>query len=86
MLPTLRERDVVLVRVSGRPRAGSVVLVRWQERPEQLSVKRAVRRGGLGWYVEGDNSARSTDSRTLGPAAVLGVVRWRLWPNPRRVR
>ena len=86
MLPTLRDEDVVLVRVRGRARPGSVVLVRWGRRPEQLSVKRAVRRDGAGWCVAGDNAGWSTDSRELGPAEVLGVVRWRLWPKPGRVR
>ncbi|MHA6801066.1 S24/S26 family peptidase [Bounagaea algeriensis] len=85
MVPALRDGDVACVRLRGSPRAGDVVLVRWPERPEQLSVKRAVRRHGRGWHVEGDNAAGSTDSRGLGPAEVLGVVRWRLWPRPGRV-
>ncbi|MDA3650085.1 S24/S26 family peptidase [Saccharopolyspora indica] len=86
MVPTLRDRDVVLLRLRGRARPRDVVLVRWAQRPEQLSIKRAVRRDGGGWHVEGDNSFGSTDSRELGPAEVLGVVRWRLWPNPGRLR
>nr|WP_228047092.1 S26 family signal peptidase [Saccharopolyspora sp. HNM0983] len=86
MVPTLRDRDVVLVRPDARVRPRDVVLVRWPERPRQLSVKRALRPEGAGWHVEGDNGAGSTDSRRLGPARVLGVVRWRLWPRPGRVR
>ncbi|MDR7301261.1 S26 family signal peptidase [Haloactinomyces albus] len=86
MAPTLRDGDVVLVRPRARPEPGSVVLVRWPQRPQQLSVKRAVCREGDGWRVVGDNAAGSTDSRELGPAAVLGEVRWRLWPHPGRVR
>lgn len=86
MALTLRDRDVVLVRVSARARIGDVVLVKWPARPAQLSVKRAIRRDGWGWHVEGDNAAWSTDSRVLGPAEVLAVVRWRLWPRPGPVR
>ncbi|MER7009819.1 S24/S26 family peptidase [Saccharopolyspora sp. NPDC000359] len=86
MVPTLRDRDVVLLRLRGRARPRDVVLVRWPQRPEQLSVKRAVRLEAGGWHVEGDNSFGSTDSRELGPAEVLGVVRWRLWPSPGRLR
>jgi hypothetical protein len=47
--------------------------------------------GGVGagdgpyWRVRGDNPFGSTDSRELGPAAVLGVVRFRLWPRPGRL-
>ncbi|WP_243792248.1 S24/S26 family peptidase [Saccharopolyspora gloriosae] len=86
MVPTLRDGDVVVVRTRAPSRAGAVVLVRWASRPEQLSVKRAVRRDGAGWHVEGDNAFGSTDSRGLGPASVFGVVSWRLWPKPRRIR
>ena len=44
----------------------------WAARPGQLSVKRAVRPDGDGWWVLGDNPFGSTDSRTLGPAQVRG--------------
>jgi hypothetical protein len=82
MAPTLRDGDVVLVRVGARPAVGNVVLVRWASRPRQLSVKRAVAPANGGWIVRGDNAFGSTDSRELGPAEVLGVIKWRLWPRP----
>jgi phage repressor protein C with HTH and peptisase S24 domain len=85
MSPTLHDGDVVLVRFGAGAEAGDVVLVRWAARPEQLSVKRAARPSERGWWVLGDNPFGSTDSRTLGPAEVLAVVRWRLWPQPRRL-
>lgn len=83
MSPTLSDADVVLVRNRGRARPGDVVVVAW---PGRLSVKRAVSLAGDGWFVTGDNVFGSTDSRELGPATVLGVVVWRLWPRPGRVR
>jgi len=86
MAPTLSDGDVVLVRLGADVRPGDVVLVRWDARPAQLSVKRAHRAAGGGWLVHGDNGLGSTDSRTLGPAAVLGVAVARLWPRPRRLR
>lgn len=86
MSPVLADGDVVLARFGARVRPGDVVLVRWPARPEQLSVKRAVRPDGAGWWVLGDNPYGSTDSRTLGPARVLGVVRARLYPRPCRLR
>jgi hypothetical protein len=90
MSPTLADGDVVLVTFGARPRPGAVLLVRWPARPGQLSVKRAVRaETGAGpalWEVRGDNPFGSTDSRQLGPAVVLGVVRCRLWPRPGRLR
>jgi SOS-response transcriptional repressor LexA len=85
MAPALADGDVVLVRRGGTPAPGAIVLVRWPARPRQLSVKRAVRPEADGtWFVTGDNTFASTDSRELGPAEVLGVVRLRLWPRPRR--
>ncbi|MBW4716286.1 S26 family signal peptidase [Saccharothrix sp. SC076] len=86
MAPTLRTGDVVVLERARPPRANDLVLVRWAARPGRLSVKRAVRAVPGGWHVEGDNPFASTDSRTLGAAEVLGVVRFRLWPRPRRLR
>ncbi len=86
MVPSLQDGDVVVVRTRAPAKPGDVVLVRWDARPEQLSVKRALREDGAGWHVRGDNAAASTDSRSLGPARVFGVVVCRLWPKPRRVR
>lgn len=78
MEPALGDGDVVVAVRWLRPRPGAMVLVSWVGRPGQLSVKRAVRRSGDGWWVEGDNPAFSTDSRQLGPAQVLAVVPGRL--------
>lgn len=86
MSPTLTDGDVVLVRFGAAPQPGDVVLVRWSARPEQLSVKRAVRPEGAGWWVLGDFPDGSTDSRTLGVAEVIAVVLRRLWPRPSRLR
>lgn len=83
MAPTLRDGDVLLVSFRRRPTPGAVVLVRWPSRPEQLSVKRAVEPVEDGWFVLGDNQFASTDSRQLGPAQVLAVATYRLWPRPR---
>lgn len=86
MSPTLSDGDVVLAWRALRPRVGDVALVRWPARPEQLSVKRLVARRGDGWDARGDFPDGSTDSRTLGPAVVVAVVRARLHPRPRRLR
>jgi SOS-response transcriptional repressor LexA len=86
MAPTLSDGDVVLVRFGAAVRTGDVVLVRWPSRPQQLSVKRARAPVDGGWLVRGDNPFGSTDSATLGPAVVLGVVLARLWPRPGRLR
>jgi hypothetical protein len=86
MAPTLRDGDVVVARLGAAVRPGEPALVRWASRPGQLSVKRAALRLDDGWFGVGDAPLASTDSRTLGPAEVLGPVRWRLWPRPGRLR
>jgi phage repressor protein C with HTH and peptisase S24 domain len=81
MVPAYRHGDRLLVRWGGAVRAGDVVIARLPDRP--LSVKRAVRRVGGGWWLEGDNQFASTDSRTFGAVAdadVLGRVVLRYWP------
>ena len=82
MLPTLRPGDCLLVRPGDRVRAGQVVVARFPARPGLLVVKRAVRPVGDRWWVEGDNAAATDDSRTYGPAEVLGRVWLRYWPLP----
>ena len=80
MIPTLAPGEHVVVRRTRTPRHGSVVVVR---RPDRYVVKRAVRRTGSGWWVEGDNAGASDDSRTFGAvrdADVVGEVRWRYRP------
>jgi signal peptidase I len=85
MAPTLRDGDVVLAR-RGAARVGDVVVVTWPQRPGQLSVKRIADAGDAGeWFVVGDNVLASTDSRELGAATVHAVVRWRVWPRPKRL-
>jgi len=91
MHPTLRDGDRLLVRAvrAGRAaRAGDLVIVRLPGgRPE--AVKRLVGRQDGGWWVERDNPAEGVDSWLVGAIPdgdLLGVVRARLWPRPRRFR
>ncbi|MGY1842126.1 S26 family signal peptidase [Modestobacter sp. SYSU DS0875] len=89
MSPTLRSGDRLLVRRLrrlGTVRPGDVVLARFPSRPELLVVKRARRplADGL-WWVEGDNPFVADDSRSFGPALVVGRVVVRLRPRPGRL-
>src|SRR5690349_1345055 len=89
MAPALRHGDQLLVWLPEPrrlPGIGTTVVVALPDRP--LAVKRLVRvePDGRVW-VEGDNAAASTDSRTLGALpcdAVAGRVLCRLWPRPGR--
>ena len=77
MVPTLYDGDVVLVRHTQRIRSGDIVLARFRDLPERLVVKRAVVREGNGWHVRSDNETVGGDSRTHGPADVVGRIVWR---------
>ena len=84
MAPTLRHGDAVLVRKGGRPvRPGDIVVARFESRPELLVIKRAVREGPAGWWLEGDSPVVADDSRAYGFARVEGRVVMRYWPKPR---
>ena len=90
MEPTLRSGEWWLARRTRRVAVGDVVVVRQPEQEDLLTVKRITGRQGAGWWVEGDNSERSRDSRHYGPVdpeAILAVLVIRYWPLPlRRVR
>jgi signal peptidase I len=88
MVPALRSGDAVLARRGGRGvRPGDVVIARFPARPEiGLVVKRAVRPEPGGWWVEGDNSFVTGDSRAYGVAVVEARVVARYWPRPRLLR
>lgn len=91
MEPTLGEGDRLLVSYAAAPVAGDLVVAQFAD--GTVAVKRAAeerttRSGEPGWWLLSDNPADGVDSRHRGPVAagsVLGVVRLRLWPSPRRL-
>jgi len=98
MRPTLEPGDWALAIVPERVRPGDVVVIEHPERPGLEMVKRVLSVPGkrapngtetLGRvWVQGDDPASSTDSRSFG-AVPLDLVRGRLalvWWPPSRVR
>ena len=98
MRPTLEPGDWALAIVPERVRRGDVVVIEHPERPGLEMVKRVLSVPGnrapngtetLGRvWVQGDDPASSTDSRSFG-AVPLDLVRGRLalvWWPPSRVR
>lgn len=80
MAPHLRAGDWVLIHRTRRVRPGQVVAFADPREPRRLLVKRVQRATPGGWFVLGDNPARSTDSREFGAvpaAAVVGRVLFR---------
>lgn len=99
MAPTLAPGDVALAIPLHRPAVGDVVVVEHPDRPRYEMVKRIVGVPGqrmgertLGadeWWVEGDFSDASTDSRQFGPVrrdALKAKVVLIYWPKDRRRR
>jgi hypothetical protein len=89
MRPTLADGDLLLVRWGVSARLGVLAVVRLPDgRP--LGVKRLAFRDGDGWWVERDNPDQGVDSWQLGrpipDGDVLGLVLFRLWPRPGRLR
>lgn len=84
MAPTLRHGDALLVRPGARVRPGDVVIGRFPAGPDHLVVKRAIRPDGAGWWLQGDNSLVTDDSRAYGPGEVLARVLVRYRPLHRR--
>jgi nickel-type superoxide dismutase maturation protease len=77
MEPALRSGDWWIVRTVGRHRVGDVAVIRHPQRESLLIVKRLTRQVGELWWVEGDNSGASDDSRTFGAVPddqVVGVL------------
>jgi nickel-type superoxide dismutase maturation protease len=86
MSPTLLPGDRLLVRWGAPVRPGDVVVLHRPDRPRLVVVKRAVRLVPGGWWVLGDNPARSDDSRLFGPAPPAAIIARSLLHLPRRRR
>ncbi len=89
MVPTLRDRDLLLVRLTDRVRAGDVVLGRFRDRPDRPVLKRIERRVADGWWLVSDNPFVVGASEAHGAADVVGRVVLRLGraaPRFERVR
>ncbi|GAA0967809.1 LexA repressor [Nocardioides aquaticus] len=91
MAPSLSPGDRLLVRYGAAPRPGDVVVARFPDGTvvvKRATDRRTTRAGAPGWWLLSDDPDAGVDSRHRGPVAaqdVLGVVRARLWPRPRRV-
>tara|TARA_Y100000310_G_C20512516_1_gene729555 strand:- start:660 stop:977 length:318 start_codon:yes stop_codon:yes gene_type:complete len=70
MTPFIKEGDFVLAeRMSylfSSPGVGHVVIVRHPRNPNTLLIKRIVRKREREFWIEGDNTLESTDSRHFG--------------------
>src|SRR3989344_8804630 len=73
MEPYCHEGDFAVVLRMSHLKEGSVVVLKSAE--GRLLLKRITRKGGSGYWVEGDNKVESRDSRVFGwvsPKDILG--------------
>jgi len=73
MLPTLKPGDTVLVWRFGKPKVGDIVVAN----PKGLIIKRVEKIKDGQFFLVGDNSSKSTDSRQFGwvdRKQILGLV------------
>jgi len=73
MAPSLREGACILVSIWGQIRLGDVVVFQHPSTGRD-SVKRVIHISRDGYFVEGDNLTRSTDSRDFGLISRNSVV------------
>ena len=96
MLPLLQPGDEILVNFKAYrnqfPQPGDIIVAEHPYKPQTRIVKRvtAVREDGA-CFLQGDNSAESTDSRAFGwmsPQQILGQVtgRFLLFTSPETIR
>jgi phage repressor protein C with HTH and peptisase S24 domain len=74
MVPTLRDGDLLLVRLGARVTPGDVVLASFPALPGTLVLKRVERREPDGWWLRSDNAFAGGDSTVYGVGHVLGRV------------
>lgn len=88
MEPALRPGDWALgVRRPTRIEVGDVVVAEHPDRPGFHLVKRVTGVASSGFYLEGDHTEHSTDSRQFGPVRAQAIVARLLLvyhPRPRR--
>ncbi len=72
MEPNIYNGELWLARAGIRSiEPGKVVVFEHPNRPDLSQVKRVRWATAEGWWVEGDNTAQSTDSREYGPISNL---------------
>jgi len=83
MLPKYRAGDLVLIKKSKNPRRNQVVIAQRPDKLDLLVLKRVISVTNNGYWLQGDNSEFSDDSRIFGEVPkelIKGIVLFRYWP------
>jgi nickel-type superoxide dismutase maturation protease len=83
MAPKYRSGDLVLIKKSKKARRNNIVIAQRPDREELLIIKRVTTLTNNGYWLQGDNSEFSDDSRIFGEVPkelIKGVVLFKYWP------
>ncbi len=78
MLPTLKPGQIVIATRHFKPQVGQIIVV--QHRGIQ-KIKRLTSISDSGFFVEGDNAKKSTDSRHFGAVDHHSLQALVIWPR-----
>ena len=83
MAPAYKSGDLVLIRRTRKVKRNNVVIAHRPDREELLIIKRVITITNYGYWLQGDNSEFSDDSRLFGEVPrdlVKGIVLFKYWP------
>jgi nickel-type superoxide dismutase maturation protease len=83
MTPAYKSGDLVLIRRTRKVKRNNVVIAHRPDREELLIIKRVITITNNGYWLQGDNSEFSDDSRLFGEVPrdlVKGIVLFKYWP------
>ena len=83
MAPSYHSGDLVLIRRTRKVKRNNVVIAYRPDREELLIIKRVITITNKGYWLQGDNSEFSDDSRLFGEVPkdlVKGIVLFKYWP------
>ena len=83
MMPQLKAGDLIFLLKTQKLKVGQIAIAKRPDRQNLLVIKRVKAVTKNGYWLEGDNSSESDDSRIFGEVdkgLVLGKLIFRYWP------
>jgi len=83
MAPAYHSGDLVLIRKSRKVKRNNIVIAHRPDKEDLLIIKRVITITNKGYWLQGDNSEFSDDSRIFGEVTkklIKGIVMLRYWP------
>ena len=83
MLPGYHSGDLVVIKKTMKVKRNDVVIAQRPDRKELLIIKRVITVTNNGFWLQGDNSEFSDDSRLFGEVPkelIVGAVLFKYWP------